>query len=226
MGIFVMYESRMCDRPSRRRRIRRWRVLTATIIASVLLLPSVSSAQAEPSIHESSIQPSEHHSLEIYIEGQEPHVIASGKSLQLSQKKVRSLTHDYLSNQARLRGRALRSTGWASCWRNTRHWFAGFPYDRVVSNITAECFGNFAWIKLTGSLRIERDNWGDRQVAVEIDYANENFAVAKASPIVDCQNSDPKDWRARNDLEIRYHSGTEDDFLRRESAWTRFYCDA
>lgn len=226
MEAIVGHRSRMRVGPSEHKRKLRRSVLAVAIVASVTLLPGVSSAQTEPSIHQPSIQPTEHHSLEIYIEGREPYVIVSGNNLELSQKKVRSLTHDYLSNRAMLRGRALRSTGWASCWRNTRHWFSGFPYDRVVSNITAECFGNFAWIKLTGSLRIERNNRSDRQVAVEIDYANENFQVANASPTVDCRNDDPKDWRARNDLEIRYHSGTEDDFLRRESAWTRFYCDA
>lgn len=91
--------------------------------------------------------------------------------------------------------------------------------------ITAECFGNFHWVKLTGSLRIERNNARDDEVAREIDYASRNFERARVTPRAECESYDSADWRSRNDLEIRYHSGQEDDFDRRESGWKEFNCD-
>ena len=78
------------------------------------------------------IESTVHNSLEVYIEGQEPQVILSGENLDLSKEEIQSLTQEYLSGDTLMSGSASRSTGWASCWRTTDHWFSSFPYESVV----------------------------------------------------------------------------------------------
>ena len=219
-------EPRTQDSSLNRKQVLLRSVLSAAIITAVALSPSTSSAQPEPAIQPTlPIEPTVHNSLEIYIEGQEPQVILSGENLDLSKDEIQSLTQEYLPDDTLTSGSTSQSTGWASCWRTTDHWYASFPYESVVGYITAECFGNFAWVKLTGSLRVQRNNAFDQQVAVDVDYAHEDFELARAEPRAACDSYDSTNWRSRNDLQIRYHSGQSDDFVRRESHWKEIGCD-
>ena len=201
-------------------------VLAAAIVAVVALSPSASAAQPERAIKPTlPIEPTVHSVLEIYIEGQEPRVILSGEDLDLSKAEIQSLTQKYLPDDAQMGGPTTQSTGYASCYRSTEHFAASHPYESVVGYITATCFGNFRWIKLTGSLRVARNNAFDDEVAVGIEYASRNWERALTKPRAACDSDGPADWRSRNDLEIRYHSGQHDDFDRWESEWLPFDCD-
>ena len=169
--------------------------------------------------------------MELYIEGQEPHVIVSGENLDLSKEEVRSLAQQYVSKHALLdnplmNGASMHVPGWIICDRFTRIWFARLPYESVVGRIGADCSGHFSWVQLTGSLSIADE--GIKEWEYDSAYGKLHRSAdvdLLTTPRARCYSYDSEVWVGRNDMLVTFHSGTTKYFDTWETAWTLIDCD-
>ncbi len=173
------------------------------------MLPTPASAQSIGSDRAGGMQPTvtEYRYVEVYIEGQEPRTILSGQNLSLSNEGIQTFVREYLSNHGLIDDQLQASQGYITCDRRTRIWYATFPDDAVVGRVQAECFGNFRWVQLTGTLRIAQPWSPDRQVAWDQVSSSRNFERMVTAPRAVCNSLDAEMWRARNDVVVRFHSG-------------------
>lgn len=228
-----MKPNSQCGPLGHKRSIVRWQTLKKAVLLlsavalAATMLPTPASAQSIGSDRPSSIQPmaTEYRYVEVYIEGQEPHTILSGQNLSLSDEGIEALVRGYLSNHGLMDSQLQASQGYITCDRRTRIWYATFPDDAVVGRAQAECFGNFRWVQLTGTLRIAQPWSPDRQVAWDQVSSSRNFERMVAAPKAVCSSLDAEMWRARNDVVVRFHSGQMRTLPLRETEWYLFDCD-
>ena len=216
----------------RRTRLRVRRLILATTLVTAMLPASMAAAEpvgSDKPAGQSPIGPvgaTEYRYVEVYIEGQEPYTLLSGKNVSMTQARIDTLVQSYLSSLGIAGEQSLQSRGYVTCDRRTLIWEATFPTQAVVGRVQVECFGNFDWVQLTGTLRIAEAWSPDRQVAWGQKTSSNNFELMLVTPRAECDSDDIELWRARNDVLVRFHSGERRSLLRRETPWYLYECSA
>ena len=218
----------MWQSAKRRTTLKRIPVLLLTTMLMATVMPASVDAQTNPSETSSSnsLSATEYRYVEVYIEGREPYTLLSGENASWTQAHINTVVQSYLSSLGIAGVQALQSQGYVTCDRRTLILEATFPTQAVVGRVQAECFGNFDWVQLTGTLRIAEAWSPDRQVAWGQKTSSNNFELMLVTPRAECDSDDIELWRARNDVVVRWHSGERRNLLRRETPWILYECSA
>lgn len=211
-----------------RRTRKRVRFLLSTAILIAAMLPIPAAAQVTHRGGPSSHAPVtiEHRHVEVIIEGQEAHTLVSDSNVDLTEGDIDAMAQAYLSSHGIASSSTLQSRGYVTCDRRTSIWKATFPTDAVVGRVQAECFGNYDRVQLTGTLRIAEAWSPDRQVAWGQKTSSRNFERMLVAPRAICDSSDIELWRARNEVQVRFHSGQRRHLPLRETSWYLHECSA
>lgn len=210
-----------------RRTRKQVRILLLAMVLVVAMLPAPASAQVIPPKNPSGSPPAaiEHRYVEVYVEGLDPHTVVSEGNMNLAEAEIERQIQSYLASHGITNTSMLQSRGYITCDRRTRIWEATFPTDTVVGRIQAECFGNFDWVQLTGTLRIAEAWSPDRQVAWGQRTSSRNFERMLVALRAECDSSEVELWRARNEVQVRFHSGQRRSLPLRETPWYLFECN-
>ena len=210
-------------------RSHRWlrSILIVSLVASLTTIPTASSAQTI-----GSTDPTTYRDVVISVEGHEPQTIWSGEVSSYSESHINELVDEFLQLHGNGASGSTANSAASSvgrevvtCDRTTDVNFHSYPYREVIGEAYAVCFGQFRWVELTGSLRLQRSWQTDRVLDEDTDTAYFLWESMNATPDALCDGTSTSAFRARNEVEITFNSGATLRLRpRRETPWHWYRC--